>query len=153
MKGLTAPQQAAGLGSAPHILVVDDDENMRELLRLYLKDGGYQVSTAEDAVEAGHRVMERMPHLIIADFKMPYMDGVEFIRAMRQDVTIPDIPVIFMTNMENSDQLVGKTFGFPLLIKPLLAHEVLETVARELHLHASRTGNVRFPQPAQPDSE
>ncbi len=147
MKGLTAPQQQAVSrhdGSAPaqaHILVVDDDKEMRELLALHLAGAGYQVSAAEDAVAAGHSVLEHLPDLIIADFKMPYMNGVEFIRAMRADVTIPDVPVIFMTALENASELAGRTFGFPLLTKPLHADKLLSTVADELRLYAARANH------------
>jgi CheY-like chemotaxis protein len=123
-----------------HILVVDDDEDMREFLRLVLKDSGYTVDLAEDAVEAGHRVVESMPDLIIADFHMPHMDGVEFIGAMRADSTLPDIPVIFMTHAENATQLAGKTYGFPLVTKPLRVEELLDTVSRELTLYAAQRG-------------
>ena len=135
MKGMIGPRHgaqdipAAGPG---YILVVDDDEDMRELVRLHLQNAGHRVVTAEDAVVAGHRVMERVPDLIIADCRMPYMSGTEFIAALRSDVTIPDIPVIFMTGMENTSELVGKTFGFPLLTKPMLADELLAMVARQL---------------------
>jgi CheY-like chemotaxis protein len=119
-------------GSAALILVVDDDEDMRELLRLHLEGAGYRVIAAEDAVAAGHRVVDSPPDLIIADYRMPYMNGVDFIGALRADSTIPDIPVIFLTAMEDAPELVGKTYGFPLLTKPLLADELLSTVAAQL---------------------
>ncbi len=135
MKGVTTPRQGPQDLAAPgpgYILVVDDDEDMRELLRLHLQNAGYRVITAEDAVIAGHYVVERAPELIIADYKMPYMSGLEFVGALRADVTIPDIPVIFLTGMENISELAGKTFGFPLLTKPMLADDLLAVVARQL---------------------
>ena len=106
---------------------------MRELLRLLLCEAGYQVATAEDAVEAGHCLLRSLPDLLIADFRMPYMDGVEFVRAMRADVTIPDIPVIFITGMENVVGLAGRTFGFPVLAKPLRSEQLLGAVQAALH--------------------
>ena len=138
MKGLTAPQQKAlderrhAPGPRAHILVVDDDPMSLKLLGLNLRDAGYSVTCAEDAVAAGHRVMEQMPDLVIADFKMPYMSGVDFIAALRADASIPDLPVIFITSMENRPQIAGRTFGFPLLTKPLQADELLATVAAQL---------------------
>ena len=123
---------------APHVLVVDDDEDSLEFIRLQLKAEGYSVATAEDAVEAGHRMVERMPDLVIADFKMPYMDGVDFIKAVRSDPTLPDIPVIFITSMENSRELWGHTFGFPLLMKPLIVNVLVATVQQELALYKAR---------------
>jgi CheY-like chemotaxis protein len=134
VKGLIGPRDLPqrSHGSAPLILVVDDDEDMRELLRLHLEGAGYRVIAAEDAVAAGHRVVDSPPDLIIADYRMPYMDGVDFVGALRADSTIPDIPVIFLTAMENAPELVGKTYGFPLLTKPLLADELLAAVAAQL---------------------
>lgn len=122
----------------PHILVVDDDPSMRELLALHLTGAGYSVAAAEDAVDAGQCMRERLPDLIIADYKMPYMSGQEFIAAVRADAAIPDLPVVFMTAVENRAELAGRTFGFPLLTKPLYADELLSVVAAELRAFATR---------------
>ena len=116
----------------PLVLVVDDADDIRQLLRLHLSDAGYRVATAEDAVEAGHCVTRELPNLIIADFKMPYMNGVDFIAALRADATIPDLPVVFMTDVDASSEIAGKTFGFPLVTKPVLADTLLATVADQL---------------------
>lgn len=138
MKGMITPQPAAGRTTpAPgraQILVVEDDEDSREMLRLQLKGAGYSVTTAEDAVEAAHYVVEHLPDLIVADFRMPYMTGIEFIGALRGDPTIPDVPVIFITAVENSGEVAGRTFGYPLLTKPLIADELLAAVAAQLRL-------------------
>jgi DNA-binding response OmpR family regulator len=137
MKGLTAPEQAAAeqapaQPAAPLILVVDDAPDIRELLRLHLTSSGYRVALAEDAVAAGHCINNEMPELVIADYKMPYMNGVDFIAALRADSTLPDVPVIFMTDIDGSHELSGNTFGFPIVTKPVFADRLLETVAAEL---------------------
>ena len=137
MKGLMTdqmlkPPRVHGLPA--RVLVVDDDEDMRELIRIHLRDAGYDVVLAEDAVEAGHKIAERVPDLIIADYKMPYMNGREFIAALRADATIPDLPVIFITAMENVAEFAGQTFGFPLLAKPFRADELLGHVKAGLRL-------------------
>ena len=143
MKSVIAPREGprgvAPLGQG-YILVVDDDDDMRELLRLHLQNAGYRVVAVEDAVVGCHQVMEHAPDLIVTDYKMPYMDGLEFIGALRADVTIPDIPVIFLTAMENAAELAGKTFGFRLLTKPLLANELLSAVAGALRGPAAAAG-------------
>ena len=139
MKGLTAPQMKARAESPNrqdrrgHILVVDDDPMSSKLIDLNLREAGYSVTCAEDAVAAGHRIVERLPDLVIADFKMPYMNGVDFIAALRADSSIPDLPVIFMTSIANRPEIAGRTFGFPLLVKPLSVNELLLTVAAQLH--------------------
>ena len=135
IKGLIAAEQGPRQpepARPPLVLVVDDSADIRELLRLHLSDAGYRVVTAEDAVAAGHCVTRELPGLIIADFKMPYMNGVDFIAALRADATIPDIPVIFITDTDATPELTGKTFGFPLLTKPVLADKLLATVAAQL---------------------
>ena len=139
MKGLTAryvppPRMAS---EPPRILIIDDSSDTRELLSLHLRNAGYRVTIAEDAVAAGHRVAESLPDLIICDFEMPFMSGVEFISALRADATIRDIPVVFITTREHTAELTGKTFGFPLLTKPLVADDLLATVADELRRYAA----------------
>ena len=144
MKGLiSTPQQEAERRrraeeeerrrhAAVHLLLVDDDTKERELLALQLTRAGYRVTCAEDAVAAGHRLVEDLPDLIIADFRMPYMSGVEFIAALRGDATIPDLPVIFLASLAHRDEIVGRTFGFPLLTKPVSGDELVAAVAAEL---------------------
>jgi two-component system phosphate regulon response regulator PhoB len=114
--------------TAPLVLVIDDDLEVRRLLRRHLEAAGYRVATAEDAVEAGHSVADQLPDLIIADFKMPYMNGNEFVGLLRGDETVPDIPVLFITSKQSSNELVGRTFGFPLLTKPLDVEDLLANV-------------------------
>lgn len=132
---LTKPPAPRAAPTGPRILVVDDDPDMRALLHLQLEHAGYRVLTAEDAVAAGHALEQGVPDLIIADFKMPYMSGVEFIGALRSDAALRKIPVIFMTGMHNASELVGKTFGFPLLTKPLSVDDLLPAVEAELGAH------------------
>ena len=118
------------------ILVVDDDESMRALIRLHLSAAGYRVVEAADAIVAGKCLLEHAPDLIIADVKMPYMDGIEFITALRADESIPYIPVIFVTAYEESaDQ--AQALGSTVLVKPIVADELLKAVADTLAKHAA----------------
>jgi CheY-like chemotaxis protein len=95
---------------AATILVVDDDANVRELLKLHLSAAGYEVRAAADAIAAGYLVLRSAPDLIICDINMPHMDGFEFVSALKADTTIPDIPVIFLTTFEEGDDR-GKNLG------------------------------------------
>jgi CheY-like chemotaxis protein len=79
------------------ILLLEDSAEVRVLLERRLANAGYEVLTAEDPVEAGRLVVERGPHLIIADIQLPYMSGDEFIAALRADPEVRDIPVIFLS--------------------------------------------------------
>jgi CheY-like chemotaxis protein len=117
---------------AARILVVEDDQSMRELLRLHLSSAGYDVSTAADAIDAGYKVLKSPPDLIVSDVNMPHMDGFEFIAALKADRTVPDIPVIFLTSVEDGQQR-GKELGaVGYLTKPVRADRLLALIAQHL---------------------
>lgn len=111
------------------IAVIDDDRFIRYLLDLHLRKAGYEVFTAEDAVAAGRVVVERKPDVILCDVDMPFMDGYEFVSALRADPTTRHIPVIFLTvNKSVGDR--AKQLGAGHLVKPVMADELLRTVAQ-----------------------
>jgi len=117
---------------AARILVVDDDESLRELLRMHLSGAGYEVSTAADAISAGYQVLKSPPDLILSDVSMPHMDGFEFVAALKSDKTLPYIPVIFLTSVEEGDHR-GKELGaVGYLTKPVRADRLLELVAQHV---------------------
>jgi CheY-like chemotaxis protein len=117
---------------AASILVVDDDESIRELLRLHLSAAGYEVRVAEDAIAAGYLVLKRPPDLIITDVSMPHMDGFEFVAALKADKSLPYIPVIFLTSVEDGD-FRGKELGaVGYVTKPVRADHLLSLVAQHV---------------------
>ncbi len=117
---------------AASILVVDDDEGIRELLRMHLSAAGYEVRVAEDAIAAGYLVLKTTPDLIITDVSMPHMDGFEFVSALKADKTLPYIPVIFLTSVEEGDYR-GKELGaVGYLTKPVRADHLLSLVAQHV---------------------
>lgn len=89
-------------------MVVDDDQSMRDLLKFHLRKTGYDVLTAEDAVVAGHLVVRHRPDLLIVDVQMPYMNGYEFVAAVKSDPETENIPVLFLTNDEDVSQQAAK---------------------------------------------
>jgi len=110
--------------------VVDDDESIRELLRLHLTSAGYDVRVAEDAIQAGYAVLANPPDLIICDILMPYMDGFEFVAAMKADHTLPYIPVIFLTSVEDGEHRGRELGAVGYMIKPVRADRLLALVAQ-----------------------
>jgi CheY-like chemotaxis protein len=117
---------------AATILVVDDDENIRSLLKLHLSAAGYEVHVAKDAISAGYLVLRSPPDLIISDVNMPHMDGFEFVAALKSDKSIPEIPVIFLTSMEEGDDR-GKALGaVGYLTKPIRSDHLLAMVAKHV---------------------
>jgi len=122
---------------AATILVVDDDPNMRELLHMHLTSAGYTVHVAKDAIAAGYLVLRNPPDLIISDVNMPHLDGFEFIAALKADKNVPNIPVIFLTSVEEGDQR-GKALGaVGYVTKPVRADKLLSLVAQ--HVAGGRT--------------
>jgi two-component system, chemotaxis family, chemotaxis protein CheY len=116
---------------AKSILVVDDDQSLRELLKLHLSNAGYDVRTASDGIEAGYAVLKATPDLIITDVNMPHMDGYEFIEALKSDKSLPRIPVIFLTSLDDFDR--GKQLGaVGYITKPVRADRLLAVVAEHL---------------------
>ena len=114
------------------ILVIDDDESIRQLLQLHLSAAGYEVQVAADAISAGYMVLRSRPDLIITDVNMPHMDGFEFIAALKADKTIPNIPVIFLTSVEEGDHR-GKSLGaVGYITKPVRADYLLQLVAKHV---------------------
>ena len=115
-----------------NILVVDDDESMLELLRMHLSAAGYEITVAADAIKAGHIVLHRPPDLIICDVNMPHMDGFEFVAALKADRTLPAIPVIFLTSMEEGDYRAKELGAVGYLTKPVRAERLLALVAQHV---------------------
>jgi heterodisulfide reductase subunit A len=77
------------------ILVVDDEEIMRESLKSWLEEDGYSVAAAESGIAALDMLPAYEPNLIILDLKMPGMDGMEALKRIRQ--MDPKLPVIMVT--------------------------------------------------------
>ncbi|HLX79256.1 MAG TPA: response regulator [Burkholderiales bacterium] len=107
---------------------MDDDECLRELLNLHLWQAGYDVRLAEDAIEAGRMVLKAVPDLMIVDINLPYMNGFEFVAAVRADRTIPFFPVLFLT-ADKGAVIRSREFGAACLLKPVQADKFLLTVA------------------------
>jgi DNA-binding response OmpR family regulator len=117
---------------AAKILVVEDDESLRELLRLHLSGAGYEVSAAPDAIAAGYLVLKNPPDLLLVDVNMPHMDGFEFVAALKSDKTLPEIPVIFLSSLEEGDTR-GKELGaVAYLKKPVMRDRLLAAVAKHI---------------------
>jgi two-component system, chemotaxis family, chemotaxis protein CheY len=114
------------------ILVVDDDENIRDLLRMHLTSAGYEVQVAPDAIAAGYIVLRSPPDLIITDVNMPHMDGFEFVAALKADKSLPPIPVIFLTSVEEGDARGREVGAAGYVTKPVRADRLLAVVAQHV---------------------
>lgn len=114
------------------ILVVDDDPDIRALLRHKLTAAGYDVILADDGDVAQRTVRSRGADLILTDIRMPRMSGDEFVASLRHGSSLPPIPVIYLTAIEPDAELAVRTLGYPLLAKPVQEKELLALVARQI---------------------
>jgi two-component system phosphate regulon response regulator OmpR len=95
--------------SLPHILVVDDDRRLRELLRKYLSENSFRVTTAGDAAVARARLAGLEFDLIVLDVMMPGEDGISLTASLRQ---VSDVPILLLTARgEAADRIGGLEAG------------------------------------------
>jgi two-component system phosphate regulon response regulator PhoB len=94
------------------ILVVDDEEDIRELVAFNLTREGYVVRSASSGEEALDSVKKRTPHLIILDLMLPGMDGLEVARRLKKDPSTEGIPIVMLTAKgEEADIVAGLELG------------------------------------------
>jgi len=94
---------------AKKLLIVDDKLELRQLLRSYLTEEGFEVFTAGNGQEALFAALDHKPDLIILDLMMPEMSGFEFLRTYRREA---ETPVIVLTaRLEENDKVVGLELG------------------------------------------
>jgi two-component system phosphate regulon response regulator OmpR len=108
----------------PHVLVVDDDNRLRDLLKKFLSDNGYRVTTAEDAAQAGQRMAGLAFDLVVLDVMMPGQSGLEFTAELRKT---SDVPILMLTARgESDDRIAGLELGVDdYLPKPFEPRELL----------------------------
>jgi two-component system, OmpR family, phosphate regulon response regulator OmpR len=129
--------------SEPHLLVVDDDARLRELLRRYLTDQGFRVTTAGDAEEARARLASIAFDLLVLDVMMPGESGLDLTQSLRRDGRLP---ILLLTAMaEPEDRINGLEHGADdYLAKPFEPRELVLRIRNILQ---------RVPQPAPPAAE
>lgn len=118
----------AGTQIPPHILVVDDDRRLRELLRQYLNDNGYLVTTAEDAAGARARLKGLTFDLIVLDVMMPGESGLDLTESL---CAVNPVPILLLTAMgEAANRVDGFERGADdYLTKPFEPRELLLRIA------------------------
>ena len=109
------------------ILIVEDEANIRELLRLYLEREGYTVLEAENGVEGIKKWKSDKPDMLLLDVMMPVMDGWAVCREIRAE---SDVPIIMLTAKgETADRVSGLEMGADdYIVKPLEMPEVIARV-------------------------
>jgi len=114
----------------PQILVVEDEPPLVEVLRYNLEKEGYLVDVAEDGAAALERVRRSTPDLIILDWMLPELSGIEVCRQLRTDPDTKEVPVIMLTARgEEADRVKGLASGADdYVVKPFSPAELLARV-------------------------
>jgi two-component system phosphate regulon response regulator OmpR len=119
-----SPETAAVTQERPHVLVVDDDARLRELLRRYLADNGFLVATASDAANARAKLLGLRFDVIVLDLMMPGENGLAFAQNLRRS---DDVPILMLTAMDAvDDRIAGLESGADdYLVKPFEPRELV----------------------------
>jgi len=140
--------------TAPYILVVDDERDIRELVKEILEDEGYEVSIANNAQEARRVRRIRRPDLILLDIWMPDVDGITLLKEWSEEGDL-DSPVIMISGHGTVETAVEATRlgAYDFIEKPLSLAKLLLIVKRALEADKLRRENIGLRQQIQPLSK
>lgn len=112
------------------IVVVEDEDAVRELLAVTLEGAGYTVLLAADVTDAERLMAERAPNLILLDWMMPGTSGIEYTRRLRKDPALREVPIIMLTaKAEEHSKVAGLDAGVDdYVTKPFSPRELLARI-------------------------
>ncbi len=117
------------------VLVVDDEVHIVHVVAIKLRNNGYEVTTADNGAQAFELAQQEKPDIIVTDYQMPVMTGLELVKKLRENETTRDIPVILLTarsfavSKDEQEELQISTC----LSKPFSPRELLGYVEDILH--------------------
>jgi len=112
------------------ILVVDDDQDIREVVGEILSGAGYGVVSASNGSEALEALTHMTPCMILLDLNMPVMDGLEFCRRQSADVVAARIPTVVMSAVHQMQERIAGLTVADALEKPIRLQQLLDVVER-----------------------
>jgi CheY-like chemotaxis protein len=120
-------------------LVVDDEFHIVQVVSIKLKNNGFDVVTAENGADAYNLACQRVPDVIVTDYQMPAMSGIELIEKLRQNEQTADIPVIMLTarGFAVDDNQKEELKVSACLSKPFSPRELLQTIESVLGQNAA----------------
>lgn len=112
------------------ILIVDDEEHIRELIKFNLEKNGYRVICADNGLDALNMTKEENPHLLLLDLMLPGMDGYDVCKEIRKDNSISSTPIVMITAKgEEFDKVLGLELGADdYITKPFSVRELMARV-------------------------
>jgi two-component system, OmpR family, phosphate regulon response regulator PhoB len=126
-----------------NILVVEDERAIREMVVFTLKRAGFAVREAEDATTARHAMADRRPDLILLDWMLPDLSGLELARSLRREDATRELPIMMLTaRAAEDDKVLGLESGADdYLTKPFSARELVARIQALLRRAAGAEGD------------
>ncbi|MCB1627353.1 MAG: phosphate regulon transcriptional regulator PhoB [Xanthomonadales bacterium] len=112
------------------ILIVEDERAIRDMIAFALRRAGMEVIPAEDALAAQQAIGERVPDLVLLDWMLPGMSGLEYARRLKRDELTREVPVIMLTARgEEDDRVIGLDTGVDdYVVKPFSTRELIARI-------------------------
>jgi DNA-binding response OmpR family regulator len=112
------------------ILIIEDDEAFRLLLRIHLSAESYEVQVAEDGASGSRALLEHPPDLIVSDVGMPFLDGFQLLSLIRSDANTAAIPVILLSGSSDGGTMTKalELGAADFLVKPVTREELITSV-------------------------
>lgn len=125
------------------VLIVEDDTALKEMLRFLLERNGYRVLQAENAEEADRCLEKRIPDVVLLDWMLPGMDGVDYARKLKSHPLTADISIIMLTaKAEDEDKIGGLDHGADdYVTKPFSTNELLARIRAALRRTKPQQGD------------
>jgi len=133
-------EESGAITDAPYALIVDDSLSARRSLAEYVKDLGYEILTAKDGLEAIEVIESKRPDIMLVDFEMPRMNGVELTAHVRADEKTRDMPIIMITSRATEKhQSMATSAGVNIYLTKPYSEDVLMEHIHRLYQEPRRT--------------
>ena len=119
----------SGINAERCVLVIDDDESIRELISLALEDEGFRVICAPEGESALRMIPETNPDVILLDNRMPVMDGSQFVQQYREQFD-HQAPLVVLTAVDNPKELAQEIGADGFLPKPFDLNDLVRVIAQ-----------------------
>jgi len=128
----------------PKILIIDDEIHIVELIKFNLENSGYEVDFSYDGLDGYLKIKQDKPQLVLLDWMLPNISGIDMLKKIRSDQSLSNIPVIMLTakNMEN-DKIEGLELGADdYITKPFSIKELLARISSVLRRYNINKENI-----------
>ncbi len=135
-----------GTSLAAHVLVADDNSDMRDYLTRLLRNDGYRVDAVADGQAALDAIRENLPDIVVSDVMMPRLDGLGLVAALRADRRIAAVPVLLLSARAGQEESISglQAGADDYLVKPFASAELLARVRANIALARLRDHHARW---------